>query len=114
MVIKLRMCFCDTLKFDYMVSLYIIKLKSLLYKACNTMIILLTIKVEETKHCYWAHIRRHLLEAIPKGFEKDYSNPALQGGYCNKLFEYERSYSKKELSYRQIHTRLLKETLLTK
>ena len=50
------------------------------------------------------HIRRYLLEAIPKEQEKDYSNPAVQGVlYCNKLFEYERSYQEKGLSFKQIH-----------
>lgn len=68
-------------------------------------------KVEETKRCCcFAHIRRYLLEAIPKGSEKDYSNPAVQGVlYCNKLFEYERSYKEKGLSYKQIQTRRLKD-----
>lgn len=46
--------------------------------------------------CCYAHIRRYLMEAIPKGHEKDYSHPAVQGVlYCNKLFEYERSYKEK-------------------
>lgn len=46
--------------------------------------------------CCYAHIRRYLMEAIPKGHEKDYSHPAVQGVlYCNKLFEYERSYMEK-------------------
>lgn len=68
-------------------------------------------KVKETKRCCcWAHIRRYLLEAIPKGHEKDYSNPAVQGVlYCNKLFEYERSYKEKGLSFKQIHNRRLKD-----
>jgi transposase len=39
------------------------------------------------------------LEAIPKDHEKDYSHPAVQGIlYCNKLFEYERTYKGKGLS----------------
>lgn len=68
-------------------------------------------KVKETKRCCcFAHIRRYLLEAIPKGHEKDYSNPAVQGVlYCNKLFEYERSYKEKGLSFKQIHNRRLKD-----
>ena len=68
-------------------------------------------KVKETKRCCcWAHIRRYLLEAIPKGQEKDYSNPAVQGvHYCNKLFEYERTYKEKGLSFKQIHNRRLKD-----
>lgn len=68
-------------------------------------------KVKETKRCCcFAHIRRYLLEAIPKGHEKDYSNPAVQGVlYCNKLFEYERSYKEKGLSFKQIQNRRLKD-----
>ena len=68
-------------------------------------------KVKETKRCCcWAHIRRYLLEAIPNGREKDYSNPAVQGVlYCNKLFEYERSYKEKRFSFKQIKNRRLKD-----
>ena len=68
-------------------------------------------KVQETNRCCcYAHIRRYLLEAIPKGQEKDYSNPAVQGVlYCNKLFEYERSYKEKGLSHKQIKNRRLKD-----
>ena len=68
-------------------------------------------KVKEIKRCCcWAHIRRYLLEAIPKGQEKDYSNPAVQGVlYCNKLFEYERTYKEKGLSFKQIRNRRLKD-----
>ena len=68
-------------------------------------------KVNETKRCCcFAHIRRYLLEAIPKGHEKDYTHPAVQGVlYCNKLFEYERTYKEKGLSYKQIGNRRLKD-----
>lgn len=68
-------------------------------------------KVQETNRCCcYAHIRRYLLEAIPKGQEKDYSNPAVQGVlYCNKLFEYERSYKEKGLSHKQIKNCRLKD-----
>jgi transposase len=60
--------------------------------------------------CCWAHIRRYLLQAIPKGHEKDLSEPAVQGVmYCNKLFEYERRYREKGLSYKQIYDRRLKD-----
>jgi hypothetical protein len=52
--------------------------------------------------CCYAHIRRYLLEAIPKGHEKDYTHPAVQGFlYCNKLFEYERTYKEKGLSWNE-------------
>lgn len=41
--------------------------------------------------CCWAHLRRYFVEAIPKGKDLDYSNPAAQAAqYCNRLFEYER------------------------
>lgn len=68
-------------------------------------------KVKETMRCCcYAHIRRYLLEAIPEGHEKDYSNPAVQGVlYCNKLFEFERSYKEKGLSFKQIYNRRLKD-----
>lgn len=59
--------------------------------------------------CY-AHIRRYFIEAIPKGHEKDFTDPAVQGMlYCNKLFEYERSYREKRFSYKQIYKRRLKD-----
>ena len=60
--------------------------------------------------CCYAHIRRYWLRAIPKGHEKDYTHPAVQGYlYCNKLFEYERSYREKGLSRGQIYNRRLKD-----
>lgn len=64
---------------------------------------------EANRCCCWAHVRRYLLEAIPQGMEKDYSNSAVQGVlYCNKLFEYERTYKEMGLSYKQIENRRLK------
>ena len=60
--------------------------------------------------CCYAHIRRYLIEAIPNGHDKDYSQPAVQGVlYCNKLFEYERGYKAKGLSYTQIYKSRLKD-----
>ena len=42
------------------------------------------------------------MEAVPKGKELDYSNPAAQGGqYCNKLFEYERQSREKGHTFDQ-------------
>lgn len=29
--------------------------------------------------CCYAHIRRYFIEAIPKGHEKDFTNPVVQG-----------------------------------
>ena len=41
--------------------------------------------------CCFAHLRRYFVEAVPKGKELDYSNPAAQGvQYINRLFEQER------------------------
>ena len=65
---------------------------------------------EANRFCCWAHVRRYLLETIPQGMEKDYSNSAVQGVlYCNKLFEYERTYKEMGLSYKQIENRRLKD-----
>ena len=68
-------------------------------------------KLKKAKRCCcWAHIRRYLLQAIPKGRERDYTEPAVQGYmYCNKLFEYERSYREQGLSFKQIYNRRLKD-----
>ena len=39
--------------------------------------------------CCYAHIRRYFIEAIPKGHEKDFTNPAVQGMlYCNNCLLY--------------------------
>lgn len=60
--------------------------------------------------CCYAHIRRYFMEAIPKGRETDYTDPAVQGFlYCNKLFEYERRYREKGYSHKQIYNRRLKD-----
>ncbi len=58
-------------------------------------------KVPDIKRCAcWAHVRRYFIDAVPKGKEYDYSNPAVQGvQFCNKLFQYEDSYKKKGYSY---------------
>ena len=66
--------------------------------------------LEVQRCCCWAHMRRYWLRAIPKGHEKDYTHPAVQGFlYCNKLFEYERSYREKGLSLKQTYNRRLKD-----
>ena len=68
------------------------------------------LKKKAKRCCCWSHIRRYLLQAIPKGHERDYSEPAVQGFmYCNKLFEYERRYKEQGLSYKQIYNRRLKD-----
>lgn len=60
--------------------------------------------------CCYAHIRRYLIEAIPNGHDKDYSHLAVQGVlYCNKMFEYERSYKAKGLSDSQVYKRRLED-----
>ena len=68
-------------------------------------------KVPEANRCAcWAHIRRYWLNAIPKGHDHDYTDPAVQGFmYCEKLFNYERSYKEKGLSIKQIYNRRLKD-----
>lgn len=47
----------------------------------------------DVKQCScWAHVRRYLVEAIPKGKQLDYSQPAVQGTlYVNRLFDMEKA-----------------------
>ena len=61
--------------------------------------------------CCFAHLRRYFVEAVPKGKELDYSNPATQGvQYINRLFEYERlSAAKKHTADQRYEYRLEKE-----
>lgn len=48
-------------------------------------------------HSCWAHIRRYLIDAIPKGKEYDHSQPAVQGLACvDKLFDMERKIHEKK------------------
>ena len=51
----------------------------------------------DIKRCScWAHIRRYFIDAVPKGKQYDYSQPAVQGvQYCNRLFAIEDSINKK-------------------
>ena len=52
--------------------------------------------------CCWSHTRRYFLDAVPKGKEYDYSNPAVQGvQFCSKLFEYERKSQGKNHTHEQ-------------
>lgn len=44
----------------------------------------------------WSHVRRYLLDAIPKGKKMDYTLPAVQGAmYVDKLFRLEKEIKKK-------------------
>lgn len=51
----------------------------------------------DVKRCScWAHIRRYFIDAVPKGKQYDYSQPAVQGiQYCNRLFAIEEAINKK-------------------
>jgi len=50
----------------------------------------------------WAHTRRYFIDAVPKGKQYDYSNPAVQGvQFCSKLFEYERRSQNKNHTFEQ-------------
>jgi transposase len=69
-------------------------------------------KVPEIKRCCcWAHVRRYFIDAVPKGHEYDYSNPAVQGvRYCSQLFELEEHFRQKGYSYeKRKELRLKKE-----
>ena len=54
-------------------------------------------KVPDAKRtACWAHIRRYLIDAIPKGKQFDYTQPSVQGVmYVNRLFEMEDKIRKK-------------------
>lgn len=54
-----------------------------------------------TRTSCWAHVRRYLIDAIPKGKEYDYTQPAVQGlAYITKLFDMERTvHAKKGVSF---------------
>ena len=54
-----------------------------------------------TRTSCWAHVRRYLIDAVPKGKEYDYTQPAVQGlAYINKLFDMERTiHAKKGVSF---------------
>ncbi len=44
----------------------------------------------------WSHVRRYLLDAIPKGKKMDYTLPAVQGAmYVDKLFRLEKEIKMK-------------------
>lgn len=47
----------------------------------------------------WAHVRRYLIESVPKGKQYDYRLPAVQGiMYCDKLFALEKKIKAKYTS----------------
>ena len=63
-----------------------------------------------TRTACWAHIRRYLVEAIPRGKEYDYSVPAVQGtAYVNKLFMIERDIRSGHLTADEIKERRLQK-----
>ena len=48
----------------------------------------------------WAHIRRYLIDAIPKGKQLDYTQPSVQGVmYINRLFEKEDKIRQKHKTF---------------
>lgn len=64
-----------------------------------------------TRTACWAHIRRYLTDAIPKGKQLDYTQPAVQGVmYVNQLFHLEEKIKKTCKSFDAIkEARLEKE-----
>ena len=66
-----------------------------------------------TRTSCWAHVRRYLIDAIPKGKEYDYTQSAVQGlAYVNKLFDMERFiHAKANVTFDEIKKyRVEKET----
>ena len=68
-------------------------------------------KVKDVKHCScWAHARRYLVDAIPKGKNLDYSIPAVQGlEYCNRLFRIEETINSSNPTYEKRKEERLKK-----
>ena len=54
-------------------------------------------KVKTAKRCScWSHVRRYLVESVPKGKENDLTQPAVQGlAYVNRLFQLEKEIHEK-------------------
>jgi transposase/uncharacterized coiled-coil protein SlyX len=61
--------------------------------------------------CCWSHVRRYFVDAVPKGKEYDFSQPAVQGvQFCDKLFHFEKVSRERGDSYtRRYNFRLQKE-----
>ena len=52
--------------------------------------------------CCWSHVRRYFMDAIPKGKQDDFSDPAVQAvQYCDKLFMHERYCKEHGYSFEQ-------------
>ena len=50
----------------------------------------------------WAHTRRYFIDAVPKGKQYDYSNPAVQTvQFCSKFFEHKRRSQNKKHTFEQ-------------
>lgn len=64
-----------------------------------------------TRLACWAHIRRYLIDAIPKGKQLDYTQPSVQGlMYVNQLFDMEAKIKQKHKTFDAIkEARLAKE-----
>ena len=67
-------------------------------------------KLPNAKRCScWAHVRRYLLDAVPKGKQYDYSQPAVQGLlYVEQLFAAERKIHQKHTDPDRIREERLK------
>ena len=58
----------------------------------------------------WAHIRRYLIDAMPKGKQLDYAQPAVQGVmYTNQLFDIEDKIRQKYKTFDAIKEARLKQ-----
>ena len=68
-------------------------------------------KVPDAKRtACWAHVRRYLTDAIPKGRQLDYAQPAVQGVfYINQLFHLEDVIKAKNTSFDAIRKARLKK-----
>lgn len=63
-----------------------------------------------TRLACWAHIRRYLIDTIPKGKQLDYAQPAVQGVmYTNQLFDLEDEIRNKYKTFDAIKEARLKQ-----
>ena len=72
-------------------------------------------KVPDAKRtACWAHIRRYLVDAVPKGKNLDYSQPAVQGIlYIDRLFRLEETIKAKSTTFDSLKKHALKKKCLS-
>ena len=72
-------------------------------------------KVPDAKRtACWAHIRRYLVDAVPKGKNLDYGQPAVQGIlYIDRLFRLEETIKAKSTTFDSLKKARLEKKCLS-